>query len=130
MYKGYKGLKTVFEDILRESANKENVVIDSCGRFVEKMPFYAPHYIKGLEKNKVKVRHIVRRDKEIHPSKTTEVRYFSNKIPETIITTNIYPGKIALILWSDVPEAVIIENKTAYEAYKNYFEILWKSARK
>jgi len=130
MYKGYKGLKTVFEDILRETANGENLVIDSCGAFMERMPYYAPHFIKGLEKNKIKVRHIVRSDKEIHPSKTTEVRYFSRSMQQTIITTNIYSGKIALLLWSDVPEAVIIENKTAYEAYKSYFEILWKTARK
>ena len=130
MYKGYKGLKTVFEDILREAKNSENLVIDSCGEFMERMPYYAPHFIKGLEKNKVKVRHIVRSDKKIHPSKTTEVRYFSRNMKQTIITTNIYSGKVALLLWSDVPEAVIIENKTAYEAYRDYFEILWKTARK
>lgn len=130
MYKGYKGIKTVFEDILREAIGKENLVIDSCGEFVERMPYFAPHFIKGLEKNKIKVRHIVRADKKIHPSKTTEVRYFSKDIKDTIITTNIYSGKIALILWSDVPEAVIIENKSAYEAYKSYFEVLWKLAKK
>jgi HTH-type transcriptional regulator, sugar sensing transcriptional regulator len=128
MYKGKKGLKTVFEDILRCSKGKENLVIDSCGEFVEKMPFYAPHYIKALEKNKIKVKHIIRRDKKTNSSKTTEVRYFPNNITETIITTNIYSGKVAIILWSDVPEAVIIANKAAYEAYKSYFEILWKAA--
>jgi HTH-type transcriptional regulator, sugar sensing transcriptional regulator len=130
MFKGIKGLKTVFEDILRSAKGKENLVIDSCGEFVEKMPYYAPHFIKGLESNKIKVRHIVRRDKKINPSKTTEVRFFSNKITDTIITTNIYSEKIAIILWSYVPEAVIIENKSAYEAYKSYFEILWSSSNR
>jgi HTH-type transcriptional regulator, sugar sensing transcriptional regulator len=130
MYKGYKGLKTVFEDILREAKGAENLVIDSCGGFLAKMPYFAPHFIKGLEKNKIKVRHIVRRESKLNPSKTTEIRYFSKDVKETIITTNIYAGKVALILWSDVPEAVIIENKSAYESYKSYFDILWKTAKK
>lgn len=128
MFKGYKGVKSVFEDILKEAKGKENLVIDSSGLFVEKMPYYAPHFIKGLEKNKIRVRHIVRRGKDIHPSKTTEVRFFSKKLKETTITTNIYDNKIAIILWTDVPEAIIIENKGAADSYRDYFEILWKHA--
>lgn len=67
MYKGFKGLKSVFEDLLNNA--KENLVIDSSGKFVEKMPFYAPHFIKGLEKNKINVKHLVRKGKNIHPQK-------------------------------------------------------------
>ncbi|MBU1136165.1 MAG: hypothetical protein KJ559_01510 [Nanoarchaeota archaeon] len=128
MYKGFKGLKSVFEDLLQNA--KENLVIDSSGKFVEKMPYYAPHFIRGLEKNRIKVKHLVRRDKKLHPSKTTEIRYLPKKMKETVITTNIYSGKIALILWTDVPEAIIIRNKEAYESFKDYFEILWKQGRK
>tara|TARA_Y100000310_G_scaffold325742_1_gene389707 strand:+ start:5365 stop:6111 length:747 start_codon:yes stop_codon:yes gene_type:complete len=130
MYKGKKGLKSVFEDILKEAKGKSNLVIDSHGGFLDKMPYFAPHFIKGLEKNKIKVRHIVRRGKEIHPSKTTEVRYFSKDMKETIITTNLYSNKIAIILWADIPEAVIITNDSASEAYRSYFEILWRTAGK
>lgn len=129
LYKGYKGLKSVFEDILEEAAGKENLVLDSSGCFVERMPYYAPHFIRGLEKKKIKVRHIVRYGKDIHPSKTTEVRFFDKKLKETVITTNIYANKIAIIIWTDVPEAVIIENKAAADAYRDYFEILWKKAK-
>ncbi|MEM4641300.1 MAG: helix-turn-helix domain-containing protein [Candidatus Pacearchaeota archaeon] len=130
LYKGYKGIKSVFEDILKEAKGKENLVIDSSGVFVEKMPYYAPHFIKGLEKNKIRVRHIVRKGKNIHPSKTTEVRFFSKKLKETTVTTNIYNDKIAIILWTDVPEAIIIENKGAADCYRDYFEILWEHAEK
>jgi sugar-specific transcriptional regulator TrmB len=131
MYRGVKGLKAVFEDILEEARNSENLVIDSQGQFREKMPFYAPHYLKCLEKNKIKVRRLVRKGKEkkIHHSKTTIIRFFPGNISETPITTNIYSDKIALILWTDVPEAVVIKNKAAHDAYKDYFEMLWKSAK-
>ncbi len=131
MYKGLKGLKTVFDDILECARGQENLVIDSSGNFGEKMPYYLPHFTKSLEKNKITVRHIVRRDKEkdLHPSKTTTLRFFSKTIGEQTITTNIYADKIALILWTDIPEAVIIKNKPAAEAYKNYFEVLWRNAK-
>jgi len=46
------------------------------------------------------------------------------------ITTNIYANKIAIILWTDIPEAVIIKDKSAAEAYRSYFEILWKNSNK
>ncbi len=131
IYKGLKGLKSVFEDILECAKGKENLVIDSSGKFVSRMPYYAPHFIKGLEKNKIKVRHIVRKDKEksLHSSKTTEVRFFTHDQKETRLTTNIYSNKITLILWTEIPEAIIIENKEAADSYKSYFEILWASAK-
>jgi len=130
IHKGKKGLKSVFEDILREAKGKENLVLDSCGQFVEKMPYYYSHFIKGLEKNKIKVKHIVRKGKEIHPSKTTEIRYFPKSIKETIITTNVYNNKIAIIIWTDIPEAVIIKNKEAANAYRDYFNLMWSKAGK
>jgi sugar-specific transcriptional regulator TrmB len=132
MFKGYRGIKSVFEDILSEAKGKgkENLVLDSSGKFKEKMPYYVPHYVKGLEKNKIIVRHIVRKGVDIHPSKTTTVRYFSKEAKETVVSTNIYGNKIAIILWTDIPEAIIIENKAAADSYRDYFEILWRAAKK
>jgi sugar-specific transcriptional regulator TrmB len=131
MFNGLKGIKTVFDDILHNAKGKENLVIDSSGKFGEKMPYYMPHFIKEIEKNKIKIRHIARQDKtrELHPSKTTELRFFPKIVGEQTITTNIYADKISIILWTDVPEAVIIKNRAAAEAYRSYFEILWKSAK-
>jgi hypothetical protein len=60
---------------------------------------------------------------------TTDLRFFPLVIGEQTITTNIYSDKIALILWTDLPEAVLIKNKAAAEAYRSYFEILWKQAK-
>jgi len=131
MFKGLKGIKTVFDDILNSAKGKENLVIDSSGKFAERMPYYMPHFVKAVEKNKIKIRHIVRRDKEdtLHPSKTTNVRFFPKIVGEQTLTTNIYADKVATILWTDIPEAVIIKNNAAADAYRSYFEILWNSSR-
>ena len=129
LYKGYKGMKSVFEDILKESKGKENLVIDSSGQFEKKMPYFFPHFVKGLEKNKIKIRHIVRGE-NLNASKTTETRYLPKALKESVVATNIYGNKVAILLWTEVPEAIIIENKAASEAYRDYFEILWNSAKK
>jgi sugar-specific transcriptional regulator TrmB len=132
MYKGTKGIKSVLEDLLIEAKGGENLVIDSSRVFSKKMPYYAPHYIAGLEKNKIKVRHLVRKGAKsvLHPSKTTTTRFFKNDMSETSITTNIYNDKIVMILWTEIPEAVVIKNKAAATAYKDYFEVLWATAKK
>lgn len=128
LFFGKKGVKSVFQDILRNA--RENLVLDSSGQFFEKLPYYAPIFVKELEKRKIKVRHIARKGKETHPSKTTELRFFPKVQRETTITTNIYAGKIAMIIWTEPMEGIIIENRAAYEAYKDYFELLWNFAKK
>lgn len=128
LYRGYNGVKAVFLDIIREK--KDYCVLDSSGQFVRKMPYFAPRFIKLLEKNKIHVRHIVRRGIDIHPSKTTEVRFFSKRFPLTRGNTTIYGDKIAIFLWTEVPEVVVIKDKPTAELYRDYFEILWRHALK
>jgi len=130
LYKGYKGLRSVFEDIIASAKGKENLVIDSSGMFSERMPYYMPHFRKSIETNKIRIRHIVRKGKKVHPTRTTNLRYFPKTQKNTIITTNIYADKIALILWTDVPEAVMIESKEAADSYRDYFEMLWDLCKK
>jgi len=130
LYKGYKGLKAVFQDILRIAKEKENLVIDSSGRFMEKMPWYAEYYIKELEKRNIKIRQLVRTKKNLHPSKTTTIRMFSTTLKESPVTTNIYGDRIAIILWTDPPEAIVIKNEKAAKAYRDYFELLWNHSSK
>ena len=126
LYYGLKGVKSVFQNILREG--KPNFVMDSEGQFTEKMPFYAPHFIREVERIKIPIKHIVRRGVDINPTKTTEVRYIPRETKsESVI--NIYGNKVAIIIWTDPPEAVIIKNKAAADSFKSYFDILWKAAK-
>ncbi|MDD4353121.1 MAG: helix-turn-helix domain-containing protein [Candidatus Nanoarchaeia archaeon] len=126
LYKGYKGIKTVFEDIINSLKPKEiNRVFDSEGQFTEKMPFFSPHFIKSLEKKKINVKHLVREGIDIKPSKTTQVKYLKNeKISNA--TIDVYSDKTLLILWEEKPNAVLIQNKSLAELMKYYFEQIWK----
>ena len=61
-------------------------------------------------------------------SKYTRVRYVPQ---ETIspLNVNIYGDKVALLIWSENPEAVIIDNPQAAAAFRSYFELMWKHAK-
>ncbi len=126
LYYGKKGVKSVLMDIIRDK--KPNSVLDSEVKLAERLPYFQPQFKRGIEKAKIPIRHITRRGVTVSPTRTTTVRYlnFKTKSP---VATNIYGDKIAIIIWSETPEAVIIKNKLAAEAYREYFEKLWKLSK-
>lgn len=126
LFKGIKGIKTVFEDILANA--NENLVLGSEGQFSKTMPFFARKFTDRMKRKGIKVKSIIRTRRNIRPkSEISDLR----KIPmhvESPVVTNIYGNKIAIIIWSETPEAILIENKKAADAYKDYFSHIWKHA--
>src|SRR3989338_4557201 len=101
----------------------------SEGQFSEKMPEFALQFDRLKKENKIKTKLIIRKGRKELDNKTTTYRYLDN-VEESPAVTNIYGDKIAIIIWIDEPEGIIIENKAAAKAYKSYFDILWKNAKK
>ncbi len=44
-------------------------------------------------------------------------------------STNIFGNTVAILVWEYNPIVIIIESRSVAESYKQYFEILWKSAK-
>lgn len=131
LFKGYKGLKTIFQDILDTiGPNQEYCVLGSEGHFSKCMPYYAPLFRKLKEEKRIKTRIIIREGRtQTSKGKYTEYR----KVPSDVIspaTLNIYNGKIAIFIWGDSPEAILIENSDVSKTFQNYFNFIWKYARK
>lgn len=131
LFKGFKGLKTVLQDILDScKENDEIYVMGSEGQFNEMMPYYAPIFRNGKEIKKIKTKMLVREGiiKKIK-SRYTEYK----QAPSDIIspaTINIYNGKVAIFIWDDTnPEAILIENEKVSQTFKNYFSFMWKNAK-
>jgi sugar-specific transcriptional regulator TrmB len=125
LFKGMKGVVSVLNDIIRDGS--DNCVFGSEGQLRQKMPEFHRQFIRQLKENKIKVREIAREGS----SKTNlENTRFVPKAVNSPVVTNIYGDKIAIIIWTDEPEAIVIENSAAAEAYRNYFEFMWKNARK
>ncbi len=127
LFKGIKGVKTVFLDIIR--TGKDNYVYGSEGQFSGRMPEFAYQFERMKKENNIKTQLIQRKDRREIDVKLSEHRYLPN-LSESPAVTNIYGDKIAIIIWTDEPEGIIIENSAAAKAYKSYFDFMWKNAKK
>jgi sugar-specific transcriptional regulator TrmB len=127
LFKGLKGVKTIFLDIAR--TGKDNYVFGSEGQFVEKMPDFARQFDLLKQQSKIHTYLILRKGRKEINDKTSTYKYLEN-VGESPAVTNIYGNKIAIIIWTDEPEAILIENEAAAKAYKAYFDVMWKVAKK
>jgi len=126
MFKGEKGVKAVFKDILR--TGEDNYVFGDDGLFRKKMPIFCKQFVRdqNLENKKTK---IITRKRGVSYSKGSTYR-FVDKSVESNVAVNIYGNKVGIIIWTDVPEAVIIENEDAAKSFKSYFDFMWKHSEK
>lgn len=127
LFKGIKGVKSIFLDICR--SGRDNYVFGSEGQFSERMPEFALQFDRLKKENKIHTKLILRKGRRELDSKTSEYKYLDG-ISESPAVTNIYGDKIAIIIWTDEPEGILIENAAAAKAYKSYFDFMWKNAKK
>lgn len=126
MFKGIKGIRSIFMDIIR--TGKDNYVFGSEGQFSKRMPEFALQFMRMKKEKGFKSYLICRKDRwDVDVSKSGH-KYLPN-VSESPAVTNIYGDKIAIIIWTDEPEGIIIENAAAAQAYKSYFDVMWKVAK-
>ncbi|MAF34893.1 hypothetical protein CMO91_03540 [Candidatus Woesearchaeota archaeon] len=127
LFKGIKGVKSIFTDIAR--TGKDNFVFGSEGQFSERMPEFALQFDRLKKENGIRTKLIIRKGRKELDDQTTEYRHL-DKVTESPAVTNIYGNKIGIVIWTDEPEGIIIENAAAAKAYKSYFDVLWEHAKK
>jgi len=128
-YKGKQGLKTIFEDQLKDNT-KEILILGASHLANEVFKFYLKWYNQKRVKQKIKMKIIFNETKNKNKIPFSEIRYLPSKYASPV-AVNIYRDKVAIILWSkENPLAILIKNKEISEGYKNYFEIMWKTAKK
>ena len=137
VYEGVEGMKTIMNDILRVE-KKEIIVFGSSKSSFNVMPLFMENWHNRRIKQKLKARIIYNRadetKKRIDEFKDTlklmDVRFL---LVEAITPTAtlIYGNKIAFMVWlKDEPYATLIESKELKNSYAEYFEKIWKIAKK
>ena len=129
IYEGRKGIKSILQDILK---HEEYVSLGSSGEFLDIMKhdftlFQKQKKILGVKSRVIlpeKLRH-----KEIVTSATASFKFIPDQFAAPT-TTWIYGEKIAIVIWSDTPTATVIKSRKVAQGYHNYFELLWKQAKK
>lgn len=124
-YKGKDELKTIFEDQLN---SKEILILGASPKANETLQFYFKWYDKLRKQKKIRTR-IIAQDRKIKNIPLAEIKYLPEKYSSPL-SINIYGDKTAIILWATNPIAIVIKNSEIAEGYKNYFELMWKIARK
>jgi len=71
----------------------------------------------------------VRAEKEKIKEKLFEIRYLPDSF-KTPATVDIAGNVVCILLAADPPRVIVIRNKQIAEAYKNYFDFMWKFAKK
>jgi HTH-type transcriptional regulator, sugar sensing transcriptional regulator len=127
LFKGIKGVKSIFLDIAR--TGKNNYVFGSEGQFSERMPEFALQFKRMKKEKRFKTHLICRKDRRELDAQTSDHRFLP-KVTESPAVTNIYGDKIAIIIWTPEPEGIVIENAAAAKAYKSYFDFMWKNGKK
>ncbi len=126
-FRGFAGVKTILNDVLRSCEGKEYLAMGSEGKLFEKMPTFAKIFAAKKDKNRVRTR-ILTNEKLDYLSKNCKVKYLPCTLSTNLII-KIYGGKVALIIWSSIPEAIMIDNADTAETFRSYFEFMWLHAK-
>jgi len=132
-YEGAEGLKTIYNDIIKnakvlyEYGNAENFVKVLKLYFIE-------NYIQRRVEAKIKLKLITEKEKATKDISKTNKKILretrSLPIMKDIKTLNyIYANKFVIITLTENPIGVIIENTEISEAQKKIFETLWHTAQ-
>ena len=131
LIQGTLGIRDIMSDTLKVS--KDYIAYGAPGISSEIMGehFWKNYGLKRKEKN-IKVRLIFNDDlrafgKTILDSHT-QIRYLPKQF-DTLTETTIYGNKVAIMVWTEKPITVLIEDENVAKAYSKYFEILWKMAK-
>ena len=125
LFKGPKGVRSLFLDIIR--AGQDNMVFGSEGQFSDRMPEFAAQFQRMRVERGIKTKLVCRAGREENDTPHSMHRYLDVEASPAV--TNIYGDKIAIVIWTDEPEGVLIENAAAAKAYRSYFEVLWRTAK-
>src|SRR3989344_247451 len=138
IYEGFDGFKTAFKKIIDDCPEKETIYIlgfseqpyatKSLRVFISNMNVKSSQKKQNL---KIlldgSVKETLGKDRE--KEKYSEVRY----MPKGYISPaaiDIFEDYVYIFLWEEKPFVYMIKNKTIAESFKQYFNFLWKIAKK
>ncbi|HME87320.1 MAG TPA: helix-turn-helix domain-containing protein [Candidatus Nanoarchaeia archaeon] len=124
-FRGKQALKAIFDDQLKEG--KEILVLGACPFAKDIVKYYFQKYDNERKQKKIKVKALFT-GKTDYAIPLAEIKYLPSAF-NSPTATNVYGNKVAIILWTEEPFAILINQKEIADSYRNYFELLWKTAK-
>ncbi|MFZ3076861.1 MAG: helix-turn-helix domain-containing protein [Candidatus Aenigmatarchaeota archaeon] len=132
---GMEGLKTVFNDM--ENIGKDVFTVGSSLQLFSIMEHRAIQLLKKLKKKNISVKAVIVDKKETREQinelqkqvRIGEARFYQEKyFSPTSFTT--YGDRVVLQMWEDEPLIIWIKDGQLAKTFRNYFEMIWKAAKK
>ena len=137
VFYGWEGMKSVYNDLV--SALEENeinyILGASSGKDSKRADlFFGQHYVK-VEKKGFKVKIIfnenirgnTKRTGYYSRSKKHEIKFLYH---DTFTEINVYRGVVLFVMLLEKPIVIRVKNNEAADSFKQFFNSLWKSAKK
>jgi len=132
VYSGYRGIKTVCDNILEElKYGGEYIDFGVSGMFRVVMGPYWDIWQKKKKEYKIKAKCIFdislkKENPKFLKDYYGEARFHSHQF-KSMTDTMIYKDKVVLFIWTaNPPIAVVIQNKENAQGYRNQFNMMWK----
>lgn len=132
---GNKGIKT-FTEMILEKLNKGDTfyILGAPKESTEELGAYFQEWHERRAKKGVYCKILFNEDSKERgelrkKTKLTEVRYLPGHI-KTPALVDIGKDYIATLIFGERPLCIVVKNKKVYESYLNYFDLLWKIAKK
>ncbi len=128
VYEGKEGIRIVYTEIIKSG---ELLSYGASGKSFDILRYEMPHIIKKAIRKKINGRIITSKKFKNHEmTKVPNMNFKYLDTMDSLSTTTILDDKIAINIFSINPLTIIIRNKELANSYKNYFELLWKIAKK
>ncbi len=129
VFVGKEGMKTITNNILK--VGKPIYVLSNDARIFELLRYYMPQFMQKRAKSGIGMHAIyseAARQKKIE-GELLEVRYVPNeyRLP---ISIAVYGEHSNIIVYSENPVALHIENKATAQSFMQYFNLMWNLAKK
>jgi len=134
VYAGLKGIRAAFDNILNSLDSGEEYIVFTLGHELarkELKTFFRNFHMKRIKK-KIGVR-LIASDKikaifkKYHTYKGMKTRFSRLDLPTGIF---IYGNNVMTVVWGERPTAFVITSKENSDRYKEFFEDMWKMAKK
>lgn len=135
LFKGNKGLKSIFQDWLEE--RKEILVIGAYDEEAESLKHHMEFSLPAFHNKRVKQRQAMKfifpeksilRAKQLNEYEYTPVRILPSPFA-SVTSIQIYGDKVATIMWSSEPIGIVVRSKEIAQSYRDYFSVLWEIAK-
>jgi len=127
IFVGNKGLKTIMNDIIE--TGKDFMILGAGGRFKDELPVYTKHWANQRRKKNIRAKIIFTEGSDAPKWELNEIKFIP-KMYQSPTTTHIYGNKVAIFIQEDPILIILIEGENVAKGYRNYFNLLWKSAKK